>query len=88
MGEMRNNDPVSQELPLRPLLCCKDLVSIQHIVLLAVTPLRRINLLLGLLTSGRDCERHVNRGPIRMRSLCDKIPSPPLCRVRWVGTQQ
>ena len=50
MGQMRNNDPVS-----------KELISMQHIVLLGVAPLRRINLLLGFLISGRDCGRHVDK---------------------------
>ena len=54
MGKMRNNDPVSKKLTFRPCLCCKDLVFMQHIVLLGVKPLKRINLLLGLLISGRD----------------------------------
>ena len=79
MGEMCNNDSVSKELALRPYLCCKDLVSMQHIVLLDVTPLRQINLLLGSLTSSRDRERHVVRGPIWMSPLCNEIPRLPLC---------
>ena len=61
MGEIHNNDPVSKELTLRPWLCCKDLVFMQHIVLLGVTPLKQINLLLGFLISGRDCERRRRR---------------------------
>ena len=76
---MRKNDPVSKELTLRPWLYCKDLVSMQHIVLLGVTTLKRINKLLGLLISGRDCERHTNRGPIRISRLCDEISGLPPC---------
>ena len=49
MRDMHISDPVPKELTLRPWLCCKDLVSIQHIVLLVVIPLKRMNLLLGLL---------------------------------------
>ena len=40
MGEMHNNDPASTESTLRPWLCCKDLVSVKHIVLVGVTPLK------------------------------------------------
>ena len=36
MGKMRNNDPVPKEFTLRLMLCCKDLVSMQHIVLFGV----------------------------------------------------
>ena len=84
MGEMLNNDAVLKELTLRPWLCYKDLVSMQHIALLGVTPLKRLNLLLGFLISGRGCKRPVDWGPIRMNPLCDEIPSPPLCWVSWV----
>ena len=55
--EMRKM-PMSMELALRLWLCCKDLVG--------VTPLKQTNLLLGLLISGRDCERPVDIGPIRI----------------------
>ena len=60
MGEMLNNDAVLKELTLRPWLCYKDLVSMQHIALLGVTPLKRLNLLLGFLISGRDYKRPVD----------------------------
>ena len=68
MGEMCNNDPVSKEWTLRSWLCYKNLVAMQHIVLLGVTHLKLINLLLGL---GRGCKRHADRGPIRVSPLCD-----------------
>ena len=68
MGKMRNNDALFMELTLRLWLCCKNQVFMQHIVLLCVTSLKRINVLLGFLISGRDLERYVNRGPIRMSS--------------------
>ena len=57
MREMLINDAVPKELTLRPWLCCIDLVSMQPIALLGVTPLKRLNLLLGFLISGRDYKR-------------------------------
>ena len=79
MGEIHNNGPVSKKLILRPWLCSKDLVSMQQIVLHGVKLLKSINLLLGFLITSRDCERHVDRGPIQMSPLYNKILSPPLC---------
>ena len=68
MEKMRNSDPLFMELTLCLLLCCKNQFFMQHIVLLCVTSLKRINVLLGFLISGRDLERHVNIGPNRMSS--------------------
>ena len=61
MGKFHSNNPLSKELRLW--LFCKNFASMEHIVLLGMAPLKRINLLLGLLILGRDCERHVDRGP-------------------------
>ena len=79
---------MSKELILLPRLCYKDLVSMQHIALIGMINVRRINLLFGFLVSGRDCKKHVDKELIWMSPLCDEISSPPLCWVGWVGTPQ
>ena len=88
MGKTRNNDLVSKELILLPRLCYNNLVSMQHIALIGMITVKRINLLVGFLVSGRDCKKHVDRELIRMSPLCDEISSSLLCWVGWVGTPQ